>query len=162
MTIESATAFRSALLGLKVMHDAGWLHRDLKPSNIGLISKPLCSVLLDIDTSRHLQAGRMLRSEPGTCGTLGYVAPELEVDNYDHSIDIWSMGVVLFELTYGYHPWKYAFNPWRHGNEGLRPFFQKSYQDAIDKMDSDYRTARVSPAKDYIHRQCSMSTSCGR
>jgi serine/threonine protein kinase len=54
MTIEAATAFHTALLGVKVMHDGRWLHRDLKPTNIGLIGKPLRSVLLDISTSRHI------------------------------------------------------------------------------------------------------------
>ncbi|KAK3349739.1 kinase-like domain-containing protein [Lasiosphaeria hispida] len=153
MTIEAAAAFRAALLGVKVMHDGRWLHRDLKPTNIGLIGKPLRSVLLDVGTSRHIQAGGSLRPEPGTVGTVGYLAPELELEDYDHSIDIWSMGIILFELTYNYHPWKYAINPWRDGktNEALRPSFQKSYQNAIDKMVRDYRNARVSPAKGYIH-----------
>ena len=164
MTIEAATAFRSALLGVKVIHNGRWLHRDLKLANIGLIDKPLRSVLLDMDTSRHLPEGRSLRPEPGRVGTIGYLAPELELEDYDHSIDIWSMGIILFELTYNYHPWKYASNPWRDGkdNEALRPFFEKRYQNAIDTMDRDYRSARVSPAKGYIHRECSMSASRGR
>jgi len=111
--------------GVKVMHDGRWLHRDLKPTNIGLIG-PLRSVLLDVGTSRHIQAGGSLRPEPGTVGTVGYLAPELELEDYDHSIDIWSMGIILFELTYNYHLWKYAINPWRDGktNEALRPSFQ--------------------------------------
>ncbi|KAK3385780.1 kinase-like domain-containing protein [Podospora didyma] len=164
MTIEAATAFRAALLGVKVMHDGRWLHRDLKPTNIGLIGKPLRSVLLDVGTSKHIQAGGSLRPEPGTVGTVGYLAPELELGDYDHSIDIWSMSIILFELTYNYHPWKYAINPWRDGktNEALRPSFRKNYQNAMDKMVGDYRNARVSPAKGYIHRECSMSASRGR
>jgi serine/threonine protein kinase len=54
MTIEAATAFCAALLGVKVMHDGRWLHRDLKPTNISLIGKPLRSVLLDVGISRHI------------------------------------------------------------------------------------------------------------
>ncbi|KAK3331565.1 kinase-like domain-containing protein [Cercophora scortea] len=104
MTIEAATAFRAALLGVKVMHDGRWLHRDLKPTNIGFIGKPPRSVLLDIGTSTHIRAGGSLRSRPGTVGTIGYLAPELELEEYDHSIDIWSMAIILFELTYNYHP----------------------------------------------------------
>ncbi|KAK4207341.1 hypothetical protein QBC37DRAFT_433561 [Rhypophila decipiens] len=52
------------------------------------------------------------------------------------------MGIILFELTYNYHPWKYAINRWRDGksNEALRPSFQKSYQN---------------------DRECSMSASRG-
>jgi serine/threonine protein kinase len=164
MTIEAATAFRAALLGVKVMRDGSWLHRDLKPANIGLIGKPIRSVLLDVGTSRHIQEGGSLQPKPGTVGTVSYLAPELELEAYDHSIDIWSMGIILFLLTYDYHPWKYAINPWREGEtyEALRPAFQERYQKAIDKMTRDYCHACVSPAKGYIHRECSMSTSCGR
>lgn len=86
--------------GVKVMQDGRWLHRDLKPTNIGLIG-PLRSVLLDVGTSRHIQAGGSLRPEPGTVGTVGYLAPELELEDYDHSIDIWSMGRDLWGLDRG-------------------------------------------------------------
>ncbi|KAK2731287.1 hypothetical protein FQN57_003533 [Myotisia sp. PD_48] len=153
MTIEAANAFRSTLLGVKIMHDGGWMHRDLKPANVGLIGSEARSVLLDIGTARHIQADESLPPEPGTVGTIGYLAPELELDSYNHSIDIWSMGVILFELTYNYHPWRFAINPWRDGkdNEKLRPSFQKSYEAAIDKMASDYKSARVSPISGYIH-----------
>ena len=41
---------------------------------------------------------------------IGYLAPELELENYNHSIDIWSMGIILFELTYNYYPWKFSIN----------------------------------------------------
>ncbi|KAF9729841.1 hypothetical protein PMIN01_11774 [Paraphaeosphaeria minitans] len=153
MTVDAATAFRSALLGLKVLHDKDWLHRDLKPPNIGLFDKSLHSVLLDVGTSRHIRRGTMLQPRPGTLGTIGYIAPELELKEYDHSIDIWAMGIILFELTYNYHPWKLAINPWRAGekNEKLRADFQKSYQGAINLMASDYKSACASPAQGYIH-----------
>ncbi|MCJ1309560.1 hypothetical protein MMC25_003220 [Agyrium rufum] len=100
MTIEAATAFRSALLGVKVMHDGCWLHQDLKPSNIGLTGTPRRSVLLDVGTSKRIQAGGSLRPNPGGAGTIGYLAPERELEDYDQSIDIWAMGIILFELTY--------------------------------------------------------------
>jgi serine/threonine protein kinase len=54
MIIEAATVFRAVLLGVKVIHNRRWLHRDLKPTNIGLIGKPLCSILLDVSISRHI------------------------------------------------------------------------------------------------------------
>lgn len=157
MTMEAANIFRDALLGVKVMHDGGWVHRDLKPTNIGLVGMPLRSVLLDVGTSRHIQAGGLLQPKPGTVGTVGYLAPELELENYDYSIDIWAMAIILYELTYSYHPWKFAINPWRDNkdSEKLRQPFRCSYQDAIDKMARDYDRARASPANGYIHRKYS-------
>ena len=66
------------------------------------------------------------------------------------------MGVVLFELTYGYHPWLFAINTWREGqsNEQLRERFEQSYQNAIDKMARDFMNARASPANGFLHREC--------
>lgn len=159
--MEAATAFRSVLLGVKVVYDARWLYRDLKPNNIGLIGEPPRSVLLDVGTSKHIPAGGLLRPVPGTVGTLGYLTPELELEDYDHSIDIWSMGIILFQLTFNDHPWKCAINPWRDGteNEALRPSFRTRYQNAINRMANDYRNARESPAEGFIHRECSMPTA---
>ncbi|KAJ2981301.1 hypothetical protein NUW58_g6722 [Xylaria curta] len=130
MKIEAAMVFRDALLALQVMHNGGWMHRDLKPANIGLIDPA-----------------------PVPLVTIGYLAPELELEDYDHRIDIWAMGIILYCLTYGCHPWKFALNPWRDGkeNETLRAQFRESYQAAIGKMMKDYRTARQSPTEGYIH-----------
>ncbi|KAG6034678.1 hypothetical protein E4U41_006463 [Claviceps citrina] len=151
MTMVAAAAFREALLGLKVMHDQGWLHHDLKPTNIGLIGTPFRSVLLDVGTSRHIPAAELLRPGPGTVGTIGYLAPELEMKDYNHSVDIWAMGIILFELTHNYHPWKMSQNPWREGNEKLRRSFEASYEIAIHNMARDYESARVSPSAGYLH-----------
>ena len=101
--MKAAIAFRSALLDVKVMHDKRWAHRDLKPANIGLLSG-LRSVLLDVGTFRHISADGSLPPAPGTIGTIGYLAPELELETYDLSIHIWPMSVILYELTYGCHP----------------------------------------------------------
>ena len=157
--MEAARVFRDALVGLKLMHDGRWLHRDLKPANIGLVGSPLRSVLLDVGTSARIPPGTSLQPEPGAQGTVGYLAPELELEQYDHSIDIWAMGIILYQLTYGHHPWKLTINPWRDNKEceKLRPSFQTSYQSAIDKMGRDYDMARRSPAVGFIHRECPLA-----
>ena len=158
MTIEAAIAFRTSLLGVKVMHDGGWVHRDLKPANIGLIGRPPRAVLLDVGVSRYIEPGRSLLPNPGHFGTVGYLAPESELGKYDHAVDIWAMGIVLFQLTYNYHPWKFSKNPWRNGedNNELRGSFRKSHEKAIDKMAKDYERARASPAKGFLHREYSV------
>ena len=41
------------------------------------------------------------------CGTYEYMAPEIVNDeSYDKSIDIWSLGVLLYEMTHGYSPFR--------------------------------------------------------
>ncbi|KAI1130270.1 kinase-like domain-containing protein [Nemania abortiva] len=153
MTMEAASVFRDALEGVKVMHDAGWLHRDLKPANIGIIGTPPRGVLLDLGMAMKLQVGGSLPPEPCTVGTINYLAPELEMINYDHSIDIWSMGVILYELTYGVHPWKFASNPWCNAkvSQEVRLAFENSYHTAMKTMRVDASRARASPTDGYIH-----------
>ena len=155
MTMEAAVAFRDALLGLRDMHHGGWIHRDLKPTNIGLVGTPARTILLDNGTSAYLRPGTMMKPHPGAIGTVGYLAPELEIEDYDHSIDIWAMGIILYHLTYNHHPWKFALNPWRdvEENENLRPEFRKCYQTAIDRTMKDYNAARLASMEGYIHRE---------
>jgi len=52
--IKAVTAFYTALLGVKVMHNRCWLHYDLKLTNIGLINKLLCFILLDVSTFKYI------------------------------------------------------------------------------------------------------------
>lgn len=154
MTIEAARVYRDALLGVKAMHDQGWLHGDLKPPNIGVIGTPQRAVLLDLGNAVHLKPGSTIPPTPGRGGTLGYIAPEREMEPYDHSVDIWSMGVIGFELTYGRHPWRFARNPWRSDRqdcESLRPDFNKRYEEAIDLLTRDASTAE--PSRQHIQRE---------
>ncbi|MCJ1424740.1 hypothetical protein MMC29_002628, partial [Sticta canariensis] len=103
MTIVAAIAFRDALMALQVMHNGGWMHRDLKPANISLGGTPRRAILLDVRTSTHLRHGTTRKPHPGALSTIGYLAPELELEDYDHRIDIWAMGVILYHLTYNHH-----------------------------------------------------------
>ncbi len=151
--MEVAGAFRIALQAIKAMHDDRWLHRDLKPTNIRMVGHPSRGVLLDLGSARHLQPGTNLKPTPGHSGIVNYLAPEREIQKHDHSIDIWAMGAIGYELTYGIHPWKLELNPWRDDKpecEKLRPLFRQKYQDAIHKLYTDYRDSSESPL--YLHR----------
>ena len=48
-----------------------------------------------------------LKNRSSYCGTVEYMAPEIiESDNYDFSVDIWSLGILLYELLFGHSPFK--------------------------------------------------------
>ncbi|KAK2873806.1 hypothetical protein FQN49_002052 [Arthroderma sp. PD_2] len=135
---EIASLFHEALLGLNFLHSHGWVHGDLKPGNIGILDvASLRVVLLDFGGATNLKPGTLLPASPGIGGTINYIAPERELQAHDHLIDVWSLGVIGFELLYGYHPWKLAVNPWRLGNrfEVLRPTFQSQYRKAVREME---------------------------
>ncbi|KAI0543636.1 kinase-like domain-containing protein [Xylaria curta] len=142
MTIEAATILREALLGLQFLHENGWIHQDIKPRHIGVIpSNPPRAVILDVGQAEVLVPGTTLQAAPGQGGTMGYLAPEREMSCYDKGVDIWPMGVIATELTYGRHPFMFAKNPWRPGaeHEEMRPAFHRRYQEAVNKLSKDYK-----------------------
>ena len=79
------------------------IHRDLKPENI-LIDDRMRAKLSDFGWSNYLK-GNYKRST--ICGTPIYLAPEI-INNigHDEKIDIWCIGVLMFELITGQPPWK--------------------------------------------------------
>lgn len=81
---------------------------------------------------------------PGDGGTITYLDPEREMLPYKHSVDIWAMGIVGYELTYGCHPFKFLVNPWRVGEEYkmLRHQSERKHGEAMDRLAKDGRTAQ--------------------
>jgi len=80
------------------MHDQGYIHRDLKMENImfnGDVVK-----IIDFGLSCRYQAGRRLRQ----VGTLQTMAPEVFSGEYNEKCDVWSVGVIAFEMICGHKP----------------------------------------------------------
>ena len=79
------------------------VHRDIKPENV-LINSEMKAKLTDFGWSNYLNKSHMKRMT--LCGTPVYLAPEL-VNNigHDHRVDIWCIGVLMFELLTGQPPW---------------------------------------------------------
>lgn len=88
MTMGAAVALRDTLFGLQCKHHGGWIHRDLKPTNIGRMDTPARAILLDVGASARLRPDTMMKPDPCAVGTVGFLAPELELEDYDHSTDI--------------------------------------------------------------------------
>jgi serine/threonine protein kinase len=100
--VEIATAVGGAL---SYAHKQGVLHRDIKPSNV-LLSNDGSIYLADFGLARIAQAGASTLSKDVMMGTPQYISPEQAQGNkkLDDGTDIYSMGVVLYELVVGRVP----------------------------------------------------------
>jgi serine/threonine-protein kinase len=90
--------------GLGYAHDRGVIHRDVKPGNI-MVSRAGSAKILDFGLAR-LVSSDLTRSNL-MLGTMSYMAPEqLRSEAIDHRIDIFAIGVVMYELFSGRRPFQ--------------------------------------------------------
>jgi calcium/calmodulin-dependent protein kinase I len=103
---DVATIMVSLIDALNFCHQNNIVHRDIKPENILLASKTDDSQVKLIDFGFAGDLNRKNMSTP--CGTPGYVAPEIinakDTSSYGPSVDVWSMGVIMYILCCGYPP----------------------------------------------------------
>ena len=91
---------------LAYAHSEGFIHRDVKPSNI-IISKSGEVKLMDFGISRSLVAPDTLTSPGIFIGTPAYSSPEqMEGRDIDLKTDIFSLGIVIYEMLTGSLPFK--------------------------------------------------------
>lgn len=102
----AARLIRGLTETLQFMHENGVVHRDLKPENILLSSRRHEGQLKlsDFGLSRYFEQDNELMKT--VCGTWAYSAPEVKLirKHYSRSVDMWSLGVLIYVMLGGYHP----------------------------------------------------------
>ena len=134
---QVATVFRQIVEAVAFCHARGVAHRDLKPQNVLITTMPNIKVS-DFGLCGYIDEKPMMNS---FCGSPCYAAPEcLNHVEYDgRKADVWSLGVILFELVTGEHPWNIAntaqmLQQIRNGSYVVPVFVSSACSDLIGAM----------------------------
>lgn len=102
---DAANIILQVVSAVRYLHENGIAHRDLKPENLLSAGEEENEIVKIADfgfSKSFADEGEKLMT---SCGSPGYVAPEiLTAESYDKSVDMWSVGVIIYILLSGYPP----------------------------------------------------------
>ena len=154
---ETIHIVQSILFGLEHAHERGIIHRDIKPSNVILCGKGGVKIV-DFGLARFTAAEDTVSQD--LVGTLAYLEPETVLGQAaDHRTDLWSCGVVMYEMLAGVQPFQAENVAALLGTisrneprplQQLRPDLPARVHEIASRALAKYRAARYQSAGDFI------------
>lgn len=90
--------------GLEFLDTHNIIHRDIKPKNILLTNNRRVLKIADFGLAKRISDMSLHET---ICGSPLYMAPEIMNNNpYNNQTDLWSIGMILYEMLYGTHPFE--------------------------------------------------------
>ena len=156
--VEALAVMTQVAEGVAAAHRAGIVHRDLKPANV-ILAADGTPKILDFGLATVRSAAGP--STPGAVlGTAAYMSPEqAEGGAVDERTDIWSLGVILFEMLTGRRPFLseysqaviYALSHERHPPvRSLRPDVPEAVERVIDRSMEKSPAARYASTEEFL------------
>ena len=98
---------KGVLVGLEYLHSQNICHRDIKPDNIMVHRRTNAVKLIDFGISKKTYQRGARREMLTVIGTPLYFAPEMLLGGgYDERVDLWALGITLFQKVTGYTPFE--------------------------------------------------------
>ncbi|CAE8738763.1 unnamed protein product, partial [Polarella glacialis] len=133
---DAATAAYQMLLAINYIHSHDVVHRDIKLENFLYESEESDYLkLIDFGFSKVWKKNTSMQL---SCGTLAYVAPDVLMQNYSSQCDLWSLGVSVFIILFGYMPFSGSEDKQINDIKAGRYVVKKQYWERVSDVAQDF------------------------